>query len=134
MGRGWLTRCEWVSRNRGLIALCIYGGQLRVMRGQLDEMSGSSRPWVGLRGSEHVTVELTKNSPIKIRLEIQNVGKTAPWMRLVSILLQTTPSTTRCRALMVILEVMPVQPSRSCQRPSQGSSFQPTDQAIAALP
>jgi hypothetical protein len=31
----------------GIIALCIYGGQLKVMRGQLDEMSASRRPWVG---------------------------------------------------------------------------------------
>lgn len=34
------------------------------------------RPWVGLMGNNHIAVEVVKNSPIKIKIELQNVGKT----------------------------------------------------------
>jgi hypothetical protein len=59
----------------GIVALCIYGGQLRVMRGQLDEMAAARRAWVGLMGSDHITGEIVRNRPIKINLDIQNFGK-----------------------------------------------------------
>jgi len=30
----------------GIIALCVYNGQLKVMRGQLDQMATDGRPWI----------------------------------------------------------------------------------------
>jgi hypothetical protein len=34
------------------------------------------RPWVGLIGSNHISIEMVKGTPIKMHLEFQNVGKT----------------------------------------------------------
>ena len=92
----------------GIIALCIYHGQLDVMRGQLgeiirqfpeiqksananvksadqtekavreatDNFKVDQRAWVGLMGSNHVFVEITKGSPVKASVDIANFGRT----------------------------------------------------------
>src|SRR5277367_4708209 len=41
-----------------------------------QQLELDQRPWVGPMGSNHITAEIRKGSPIKIRIEIQNVGKT----------------------------------------------------------
>jgi len=41
-----------------------------------DTLVLDERPWVGLMGNGHVSVEITKDSPIKSLVDIQNFGKT----------------------------------------------------------
>jgi len=41
-----------------------------------DALVLDQRPWVGLMGGSHISAEIAKGSPIRIHLEIQNVGKT----------------------------------------------------------
>jgi hypothetical protein len=40
------------------------------------QMMLDQRPWVGLMGTNHISVQIVKDAPIKFRLQIQNVGKT----------------------------------------------------------
>jgi hypothetical protein len=101
----WLEFCQFAINGVlaiiGVVALCIYHGQLTTMNSQLKEMIRQypelqksadaahdaavvardtlmldQRPWVGLMGSNHFAAQIEKGSPIKISLDFQNVGKT----------------------------------------------------------
>ena len=78
---------QWLDGHNGLvsavasvvivvltISLAFYaGGQLTVMRGQLDEMRAEQRPWVGVDG---VHVEpLKAGQPIIASVRVKNVGR-----------------------------------------------------------
>ena len=46
------------------------------LQATIDNFHEDQRPWVGLMGSNHTSIELSLNLPIKSEIEIQNFGKT----------------------------------------------------------
>jgi hypothetical protein len=42
----------------------------------IEQFRLDQRAWVGLMGSNHISIQIVKGSPIKITIELQNVGKT----------------------------------------------------------
>jgi hypothetical protein len=40
-----------------------------------DTLALSERPWVGLMGAGHLNIELAKDQPIKVTVDLQNTGK-----------------------------------------------------------
>jgi hypothetical protein len=70
----WMIGLTGAIAGGGIISAIIFGWQLTVMRGQLNESRFENRPWVGLENIQSDAI-IENGKPFKITVFIKNFGK-----------------------------------------------------------